>query len=259
MFAKKDNVMITLLKYFYLSSVVLAIFVVNANAQSTRSLINDGVEKYEKKQYAESEVDFRKAVENDDKSFEGYFNLGDALYKQKRYEEAAKVFQQSEKLAKDQLTQANVYYNLGNSLLKAKKYQESISAYKNALQLNPKDMDAKYNLSYALKMLKQQQNQNKQNQKQKNKKNNQNNKDKGDNKNDENKNKDKKEKNKPNEEDKPKKEDEKKQQKEQKPQQSEISKEEAKRILDALKNNEAEIQKQIRKRKGKKRKTEKDW
>ncbi len=246
-------------KHIHLVPIFILFSVVNLFAQSTRSLINDGVEKYEKKQYAEAEVDFRKAVENDDKSFEGYFNLGDALYKQKRYEKAAKVFKKSNEFVKDQKTQADVFYNLGNSLLKAKKYEESIAAYKNSLQLNPKDMDAKYNLSYALKMLKQQQNQNKQNQQQQKQQNNQDNKDKGDNKNDENKNKDQNEKNKQNEEDKPKKEDEQKQQREQKPQQSEISKEEAKRILDALKNNEAEIQKQIRKRKGKKRTTEKDW
>ncbi len=246
-------------KHIYIVQIFILFSSVNLLAQSTRSLINDGVEKYDKKQYAEAEIDFRKAIENDDKSFEGYFNLGDALYKQKRYEEAAKVFKKSNEFVKNRQAQANLFYNLGNAFLKAKKYEESIAAYKNSLQLNPNDMDAKYNLSYALKMLKQQQNQNKQNQQQKNQQNKQKNKDKNDNKNDENKNKDQKEKNKQNKEDKPKKEDQQKQKREQKSQPGEISKEEAKRILDALKNNEAEIQKQIRKRKGKKRTTEKDW
>ena len=39
----------------------------------------------------------------------------------------------------------------------------------------------------------------------------------------------------------------------------EISKEEAERILDALKNNEAELQKKMREQKTKRTNVEKDW
>ena len=59
---------------------------------------------------------------------------------------------------------------MDNSLLKSKKVKESIGAYVNSLKLNPNDQATKYNLSYALDMLK---NQNK-NQKNKNDKNNKN-------------------------------------------------------------------------------------
>src|SRR5690606_13377004 len=60
-----------------------------------------------------------------------------------------------------------------SSDLKSQKYKESIEAYKNALKINPDDMETKYNISYALKQMEkqnqQQQNQqNQQNQDQKN-------------------------------------------------------------------------------------------
>jgi len=42
------------------------------------------------------------------------------------------------------------------AFLKSKKYNEAIEAYKNALRLNPKDEDTRYNLSYALRMAKKQ-------------------------------------------------------------------------------------------------------
>lgn len=250
----------------YIMSALLMVFVFGlldiTFAQSTRSLINDGVDLYEKKKYSDSEVDFKKGIENDAKSFEGYFNLGDALYKQGRYNEALEALKKSYSLAKTNKQKESVYYNVGNTLLKAKKYAESIDAYKNALKINPKDLDAKYNLSYALQMLKNQKNKNKnKNKKNKNNKNNKNknnknNKDKNkQNKQDQNK-KDKQKQNQ-NKQNNKKKNDRQKQQPQ--PKKDEMSKAEAKRILDALKNNEAEIQKLIRKRKGKVRKTDKDW
>ncbi|GBD90828.1 tetratricopeptide repeat protein [bacterium BMS3Abin04] len=225
-------------------------------AQSTRSLINKGVDLYEKKKYSDSEVDFKKGIENDAESFEGYFNLGDALYKQGRYNEALEALKKSYSLAKTDRQKENVYYNVGNTLLKAKKYAESIDAYKNALKINPKDLDAKYNLSYALQMMKNQKNKNKNN-KNKNK-NNKNNKDKNQ-QNKQDRNKKDKQKQKQNQKNDKKKNDQQKQKQQSQPKKDEISKSEANRILDALKNNEAEIQKQIRKRKGKVRKTDKDW
>ncbi|MCK7528269.1 MAG: tetratricopeptide repeat protein [Ignavibacteriales bacterium] len=38
--------------------------------------------------------------------------------------------------------------------LKSNKLEESVEAYKTALKFNPNDQDTKYNLSYALEMLK---------------------------------------------------------------------------------------------------------
>ena len=102
---------------------------------------------------------------------EASFNLGDALYKQNKYDQAIKQFEISANLSNDNLFKSKSYHNLGNSYLKGfetddnpetkmQKLDLSIEAYKNALKNNPKDYDSKYNLSYALRLRNQQQNSN---------------------------------------------------------------------------------------------------
>jgi hypothetical protein len=49
---------------------------------------------------------------------------------------------------------SKAYYNIGNSFFKQDKLQESIEAYKKALDINPNDRDAKYNLELARAKLK---------------------------------------------------------------------------------------------------------
>jgi tetratricopeptide (TPR) repeat protein len=168
-----------------------------------------------------------------------------------------KSYQSALSQAKTKNEKAKVYHNIGNSLLKSNQIQESIDAYKNSLKLNPNDEETKYNLSYALSMLKNQQNQNKQNQ-DKNQQNKDQNKDQNQNKDQKQQNKDQQNKqNQPNQD----KQDQNAQQDatKQKQQQNKISKQEAERILQALKNNEKELQKKLRKQKGTPIKTDKDW
>jgi Ca-activated chloride channel family protein len=119
------------------------------------------------KKYQAAEEQFRKSMEKNQNWDKANYNLGNTLYRQGRYEEAAKAFQKTAQQSGSPL-QAQAYHNLGNTLLQQQQYQNSIEAYKNALRLNPKDADTKYNLEYARKMLIQQQNQQQQNQQQQN-------------------------------------------------------------------------------------------
>ncbi|MCX7874794.1 MAG: tetratricopeptide repeat protein [Melioribacteraceae bacterium] len=217
----------------FISSLVLA--------QSQRSLNNDGVDLYKEKKYSDAEVKFKKSLEKNNKSFHSNFNLGDAYYKQGRYDEAIQSFQNSIPLTENEKEKAAVYHNIGNALIKKNEFKDGINAYKQALKLNPNDLDTKYNLSYALNMLKQ--NQQKQNQQNKN-----------DKKQDQNKNQDQQQEQNKNQDNK--KEQNQQQQQQQK---NQISKEEAQRILDALKNNEKDMQKKLRKVQGKVYSTDKDW
>ncbi len=251
-------------KIFFIGLIFL--IVGQANAQSTRSLNNDGVDLYKEGKYADAEVNFKKSLENSENNFKGNFNLGDAYYKQKRYEEALKSYQKALSESKDKMDKAKVYHNIGNSLLKSKKIKESIEAYKNSLKLNPNDDDTKYNLSYALSMLNKDKNKNQQNQnkndKNKDKKNKDQNKNDQNNKNQQNKNKDQKQqqdKQNQQNQNKPNKNQEAKQDNLKQPDKNKITKAEAERILDALKNNEKELQKNIRRKRGNPIKTDKDW
>ena len=226
------------------------------HAQSTRSLNNSGVDSYKKQQFVDAEVNFKKGLEKSNESFELNYNLGDSYYKQQRYDDAIKYFQNSLTHTEDAISKAKAFHNIGNSLLKTQKIEESVEAYKNSLKLNPNDAETKYNLSYALSLLKQKQDQQKQNNKQNDK-----NKDKQDqkdkNKNDQqnqNKNDQKDEQQKQQNKDQSAKQDNLKQ-----PEKNKISKEEAERILEALKNNEKDLQKKLRKKVGVPITTEKDW
>ena len=61
----------------------------------------------------------------DSHSIKADFNLGDALYKQKKYTEAEQQFQKVAAKAEDDKLKASAYHNLGNSLLESEKYEES--------------------------------------------------------------------------------------------------------------------------------------
>ncbi len=243
-------------------TIIVALLLVNTAFSQTRSTINDGVDKYEKGDFAGASENFQKSIDEKFENYKGHFNLGDALYKQEKYEDALNAYKNAMALAETDEQKAEVFHNVGNSLLKLKKLKESVGSYIESLKLNPDDRETKYNLSYALKQM-QQQKQNKDKNQDKNKKEKDDKKD--DKKKDQNKDDQKKDKNKDDKKDQQnqdKKDDKKDEQKQNKQQQQpppEISKEEAKRILDALKDDEADMQKELRKKKGKKVKVEKDW
>jgi tetratricopeptide (TPR) repeat protein len=228
-------------------------------AQKEKQFIYEGNKQYEKKDYKQAEGQYKTALGRNKDSYKAGFNLGDAYYRQGKYEEAAEQFQSLTHYATSKDTLAKTYHNLGNALLKSKKYQESIDAYKNALKNNPNDADTRYNLCYAQQMLKQQQQQ-----QNKDNKDNKDNKNKDKDKKDKDQNKDKKDKDKKDKEDKDKKDQQNKDQQnkdKQKQDQNQISKEDAKRILDALQNDEKNLQDKVKKgkTKGMKVTIEKDW
>jgi Ca-activated chloride channel family protein len=212
--------------------ILMSVFLVPARGQGERKFIRQGNSKFSGGKYPDSEISYRKAIDRNKMSQDAVFNLGDALYKQNKFDEAGKVFLENSGGTIDRQKKANSYFNLGNSLLNNKKLEESIEAYKNSLKLNPVSKEAKYNLAYAQDLLKRQQEQQKQNQDQ--------NKDKKDQQKKE-ENKDKKDQQKPDQQ-------QDKQKNQQKEQQS-ISKEDAQRILDALANDEKKVQEKVKQEK----------
>lgn len=220
-------------------------------AQQEKKYIKEGNILFENKKYKEAEKSYQQALQKDKGSYKATFNLGDAYYKQGKYEDAAQQFQDLTHRATSADTLSKAYHNLGNALLKSKKYEESANAYKNALKNNPNDDETRYNLAYAQQMLKQQQEQQK---KDKDKKDKDKNKDKKD------KNKKDKDKQDKDKEDQQKKDQQNKKDKKEQQQPDKISKEDAQRLLDALQNDEKNIQDKLKKGKqGIKVKIEKDW
>ena len=125
-----------------------------------KSTLNAGNEAYFLGNYDEAHVAFQQAtLENIDSPVAPY-NLGTALYKKGRFNEAMRAFQESlsrhSKQTEDLPDLAHIHYNIGNAQFKTGDLESAIESYKHALRLNPQDADAQYNLALAQQLLKQQ-------------------------------------------------------------------------------------------------------
>jgi tetratricopeptide (TPR) repeat protein len=236
------------------TAIVLIALGATAPGQSVRSLISDGNSAYQERRYAEAESRYREALEEDQALLPGHFNLGNALERQGKYEEAVRQFDITDAAAPEPVTKAHARYNKGNALFDAGQYREAADAFIESLKLNPDDQDAKFNLSLALKKLQeqqQQQQQDKNKQQQKNDQQQDKNKDQNKDQQQQNQQQQQQEKNK----------------QEQNPErerassasQKTMSKADAERILEVLRNSEKDIQKKLRARQATRPKTDKDW
>jgi len=244
--------------------IIIILMILNGSAllaQDAKTYIYKGNQLYDQKNFKEAEADYQKAVQKKKMPLESNFNMGDAMYKQKQFDNAAKNFTNIASSTNDPQIKAGAYHNLGNSLLETKKYDESIEAYKKALLNNPKDDATRYNLAYAQEMLKKQKDQNKNNQNKNNQNNQQNQqKNKNDKGNPDKKNQDQ---NKQNQNQDPSKQDPNKQdqQKQQQQPKDGISKDDAQRMLNALNDQEQGTQDKLKnkKLKGTGTRVLKDW
>jgi len=229
--------------------------------QNERKVIREGVKDYEKGDFDDAEVQFRKAESINHDSYEAEFNTGAALYGQKKYEETAKQYQSMLNQADDGEKEAQIWHNIGNSLLEAQQYGPSIEAYKNSLRKNPSDMDTKYNLAYAQQKLKEQQQQQQQksqdNEKQRESNQDRNTGQQGKN----NEQQDQQQQQQQNQDQQQKMDQQDQQDQQQQPVPRQISKEDAQRMLDAIQHQEKEVKEKVDKKKAAvaKVKTEKDW
>jgi Ca-activated chloride channel homolog len=228
------------------------IFSSPALCQKERREIREGNKSYESGSYNQSETSYRKAIEKNQSSYPGHHNLGGALYRQKKYDEAIQKFQSAVNLSKTPKEKAYSLHNLGNSYVQAQKFGEAVDAYKEALKIKPDDDDTRYNLAYAKSMLKQQQDQQQQQQnknEQKEQDKNQGQDSKQNDQNDQSQNQAQNEKQ----------EEQKNQEQQNSQPRQKISREDAERILKALQNDEQQLQEKMHKKEGQKIRVEKDW
>jgi Ca-activated chloride channel family protein len=250
--------MMNMLNHFRLNVAMLFFLlyftgVSSLSAQTERKEIRQGNNLYEKGSYSDAETEYRKALEKNKNSFPGNYNLGGALYRQKKYEEAIREYKESSAKTTGKNEQANAFHNLGNSLIQSQQYGEAVDAYKKALKLNPDDEDTRYNLAYAQTMLRNQQQQ----QQQQGNNQNQNKDQKDQNKQQQDQNKDQQKEDQQQADNNNQKEEQQQQKKNQ--QQPKMSKEDAERLLKALQNDEKDLQEKLTRKEGQKVRVEKEW
>lgn len=232
-------------------------------AQKEKPVIRKGNDFYEAGKFTEAEVAYRKAIEIEGDTYEGSFNLGNALLKQKKYDESLQQLQVLAGTEKDKAKLSEIFHNLGNAYLESQKLEQSIAAYKSALRHNPADNETRYNLAYAQLLLKEQeeqeqnQDENKDQEKEEEEKKDQEQKDQ------EQKEQDQKEQEQEQQQQDQQQQDQKEQeQQNQQQQEKEVSKQMAEQLLKALEQDEKEIKEKVQLQKAKQaksRKVEKDW
>lgn len=128
--------------------------------------ISKGNDYYHTGQYDLAEKYYRAALKKEPANATAAYNLANALYSQKRYQEAIGVLQSIKVDAKNTSLLAAIQYNTGVNHTKERDLEASIESYKAALRLTPDDKEARENLQKALLELKREQQQRQQQQQQ---------------------------------------------------------------------------------------------
>lgn len=129
-----------------------------------RRHVRKGNSLYEEQRMEEAQKEYRTALQEDAKSVEGKFNLGDSQFAMGDFESAENTFKEllagGFELSDEQ--RAKTHYNIGNAQFQQQKLEDALESYKSSLRLNPSDMEAKFNYAYTKAMMENQQNQDQQ-------------------------------------------------------------------------------------------------
>ncbi|MGG5208368.1 tetratricopeptide repeat protein [Chryseobacterium sp. MIQD13] len=151
--------------------------------ENYRTLVYEGNQKFNGKDYDGASSKYMEAVKTNEKDFTAHYNLGNALYKSKKYEEAKAEFDKAQKLSQTLPDKTAALHNLGNSYMQMNQPEKAADYYKQALKQDPYNEATRKN--YEIAKLKEKE-------KQQQQKNEQNNSGKGGGGNDQNKNDDQK-------------------------------------------------------------------
>ena len=135
-----------------------------AQQMTEQDYIRSGNKLYADSLFEKAEVEYRKALEIDPASTDALYNLGNALFNQidqtpAKAGESLEQYKTAAKLETDKERLAQIYHNMGVLLYLGEQYGESVAAYKEAMRNNPHDDETRYNLAKAMYMNRQQEQQ----------------------------------------------------------------------------------------------------
>lgn len=140
--------------------ILVLVSAVTVSAQTDRKEVRAGNRAFRKGDFRKSEIDYRKAVLKDSLSVAAQYNLASSLYRQDDYEGAQKALSsiaETVSAVETVGTKADFYFNQGDVALAKKDYAYAVKSFRQSLLLRPDDMDAKENYIYAKEMLRQSQ------------------------------------------------------------------------------------------------------
>ena len=105
--------------------------------ESYRNLVHEGNQKFDGKDYDGASSKYMEAIKSNDKDFTAHYNMGNALYKNKKYEEAKTEFEKAEKLSQTLPDKTAALHNLGNAYMQMNQPEKAADFYKKALKQDP--------------------------------------------------------------------------------------------------------------------------
>ncbi|MFP3597378.1 tetratricopeptide repeat protein [Chryseobacterium sp. SIMBA_029] len=105
--------------------------------ENYRTLVHEGNQKFDGKNYDGASSKYMEAIKTNEKDFTAHYNLGNALYKNKKYEEAKAEFDKAQKLSQTLPDKTAALHNLGNTYMQMNQPEKAADYYKQALKQNP--------------------------------------------------------------------------------------------------------------------------
>lgn len=222
------------MKKFFIFIIIMLILPVCAMAQTDRDYIRKGNRMMRDSNFVEAEKYYLKAVERNSNNVEAVYNLGNAYLLQQKGKEAFEQFEKASKMTDNKTKLAKIYHNMGVVLQCVRNLNQAAEMYKKALRCDPNDNEARYNYILCKKQTKNQK------------------------KDDEKKEQKKQQQQQQKQEEK--KEEKKQQQQQQEPQKSSMTKQNAKQMLNAVMQDEKNVQNKLQQRvQSNRRGLEKNW
>lgn len=124
-----------------------------AQGEKEINLIADGNKGYQNEAYVEAEADYRKALSINSANAKAQHNIGNVLYRTKDFDQANQRYFQTQKNSLNKSEKHLAFHNMGNGFMQQKMYEKAVEAYKNALRNNPTDDETRYNYALAKELL----------------------------------------------------------------------------------------------------------
>jgi Ca-activated chloride channel homolog len=119
---KKKN---SMRKYLLLFGFMVC-FITAVTAQKKQ--VKQGNKLYQEKKFKEAATVYQEALKKNPTYTPGLFNLGNALFQQKNYDASRQVMTATAKQAKDKSLKADANYNIGNTYMQEQKWQEAVES-----------------------------------------------------------------------------------------------------------------------------------
>lgn len=102
-------------------------------------------------------VQYKKALEKDSTMAIARYNLGNALVRQEKAQDAMSEYMAAAKYATDKQHRSDIYHNMGVIFQASQQYDKAVECYKESLRNDPSNNETRYNYVLAKWQLKNQQ------------------------------------------------------------------------------------------------------